>query len=311
MRKTFLLSVALVVVGIAVAGCSKSTRSGLESDSSQSDEKNLYELKLSEGLSYDVRVTTDIEYHRLDGKLYSSEQSIGFGYRFDVNSIDYDGNAMVDCKVTWVKYKQRISGGIPENQDVDYDSSDKKRQTIPKGEDFEDLSYYYARFVRAFLDEKFTILMTPFGEAKEVMELDMLRKNLGRKYKGFQKATDTLLTSTLNTFFLSPLLVYPEEPVGIGDSWAVTGTEIFPFEFEKIFTLKDRKGGKATIEAESDFTIPIPAKDGEISEKPGRYQGQIKINESTGQILVSKVNLDFPSQGGNAKKVITFEMTKP
>ncbi len=314
MRKTSLLSMAWVVIGIAVvisvSGCGKPTRSGLEGDARQAGEKIQYELKLREGISYDVRVVTEENTVSDDGKRkYSSQRIIGFEYRFDVSSIDDDGNAIVDCKVTRVKFKQKVVGGIPANQDVDYDSSDEKRQTIRVGEGMEDLAFSYARFIRAFLDEKFTVLMTPRGEVKAVMELDTFCKNiagkLGDSRRGFQNMADEQLTFLLKRLLLQSPAFFPEQPVGVGDSW--TATEIFPLEHENTLTLKRRKGGIATIEVDADFMIPSPGKEGGRSEK----SGQITINESTGQILACKVNLEMPSQGGKANTVTTFEMTKP
>ena len=77
--------------------------------SAKAAEKVPYRLKLSKERSYDIRFVSDSNgagQSEDDGQKYDFQQSTGFGYRFDVNSVDDQGNALVNCKVNWAKDSQ-------------------------------------------------------------------------------------------------------------------------------------------------------------------------------------------------------------
>ena len=314
---------------LSAAGYCESLRTDFETDTTQATEKVQYALRFVKGQSYDIRIVSDSDTSRdqqEDDREYFSQRYIGLGYRFDVNSVDDQGNALVDCTVSWVKYRQKVRGGIPENQDVDYDSSDKNKQTIQEGEGYGEFAFVEAKMFRALLGEKFAVKMTPRGQVQEISGLDTLRKNMAKKAakrsaageanmaeESMHDMNDVQSMQFFKSYFFLPLAIYPDRPVSIGDSWT-RNEEIRPgLEQETVCILKSRKSGVATIEIDraSKFTVQTGEPNPPV---PIHFRGQVEINESTGQILRGTYeNISAKkdsSSSGKSSTVTTFEMTE-
>ena len=132
----------------------------------------------------------------------------------------------------------------------------------------------------------------------------------------------------------SLMVVYPDEPVGIGDSWSkiIAVSTGSPMIMENKWTLKDRKNGTAIIDVNSVMKPNPDAKPMEMGTMKMDYQlsgtqnGRMDMEESTGRIIKSKMNQDMSGQivmsdsSGQGmpdmtvpmkiKSVITFEMTE-
>ncbi len=301
--------VAVILLGPSTAGCIESSRKNIGADTPQANEKVQYALKLTKGQSYYIRFISDEEFSGQNS--YSHQRLIGFGSTFDVKSVDDSGNALADCTVKRIQFKQNTIGGVPENQEVDYDSSDPNKQTIPKIEGMGDMAFMHARWVRAFLGEKFTIRITPSGQIQEIMGLETLGKNLDKKLDRNFIKPQNIKPDQVNRFillsFLPVLSFFPERPVGLGDSW--TRTEVFTHEQrEHTWTLKNRNAGVATIEIDTVIKYEKPSM--EIPDFPDSVHsyGQIKIIESSGRIIHSKIIKELSAQTGKQKLVTTFEM---
>ena len=129
------LWVVTTILFLSAVGCHESQGKESEKVITQPADKVQYALKLVKGQSYNVRIVLDEE-AGVNETEKGYTKSIGLGYQFDINSVDDQGNAQVICTLNWVKFRQKVTGGIPENQDVDYDSSDKNKQMIPEGEGY-------------------------------------------------------------------------------------------------------------------------------------------------------------------------------
>jgi hypothetical protein len=325
---TFSWAVIMFLI-LSAAGYCESLRTGFETDTTQATEKVQYALRFVEGQSYDIRIISNSNMNAVPeepDKEMSSQTTTGQGYRFDVNSVDDRGNALVDCTVTWVKYYQKVRGGIPENQDIDYDSSDKNKQTIQEGKDLGEIAFVPAKVFRALLGEKFAVKMTPRGQVQEIRGLDILRKNMAKKAaerlaanesnwaeESMHDANDMHNTIFLKHYFLSPLAIYPDRPVSIGDSWTLSEEMSPHVKQETTYKLKDRKAGVALIEINRDYKYTIQTDEPDLSEYIYRSGGQVEINESTGQILYGKTNENVSSKqesssSGKSSTVTTFEM---
>jgi hypothetical protein len=96
----------------------------------------------------------------------------------------------------------------------------------------------------------------------------------------------------------SSMAIYPDKPVGIGDSWrkTVALTQGAAMTVENEFILKDRKNGVSFIEVRSNIKSnpkaePIVMGSTKVSyELSGKQQGLIEIEESTGRLIRSKTN---------------------
>ena len=312
-----------------VCGCSSSRN--LQTAQPQAGEKMHYGLKFAKGQSYDIRCISDKSGTQRDhgGLSFRVHTRIGLGYGFDINSVDDSGNAIVDCTVTWVMYQQKmrqaglLSGGLagwnPARLDVAYDSSKKNSQTLPQPEGWAELGFVGPKLMAAFLNEKFTIAVTPRGQVQEIRGLDTLRKNIAKKAgeqsfigQRTQDMNDVELTELLKEQFLRPLSIYPEQPVRVGDSWTRNDTSTLGPCYENKWTLKRRRAGVATIGV--DTAIKERQTEEPDPTKSWHGRGAINIDESTGQILGSKTKEDLSVEmkrtSIKSTTVVTFEMTK-
>jgi len=275
-----------------------------------------YKLKFERGQSYYVRVISDANaVQEVTGQVIINETTSGFGYSFDVSEVDEKGNGWVDCTVDWVMLRQK-SPSI----EVIYDSS-KKPSRVPA------LAQRHA----GFLGERFSAKMTPQGQVEELRELEKLRKNMEKKIRQgrmkqqiMQTLEEQQLADLIKDVLLSPIAVYPDKPVVIGDSWSRTGflSSRQPLIYEHKWTLKDRKAGTAIIEASAAIaSSPDVVQRQGVKLKydmSGKLVGQIEIKESTGQIIHSEMTEDLSGQAQvdtmairmKTHTVTTFEMTE-
>jgi hypothetical protein len=282
--------------------------------SAEGAEKIQYRLKFEKGQSYYVRVISDSNtVQEMTGQESVTEVTAGFGYHFDVKEVDEKGNAWVNCTFDWIKFRQKTP-----KFNVVYDSS-KKPSRVPSG----------AQAAAVFLGESFSVKMTPQGHVEELKGLEKLRENMGKKLPGgFMKqqmlqSSEQHLADSIKELYLSPMAVYPNSPVGIGDSWSRTDSfKTQPFVSENKWTLKDRKAGIAIIEASSAIkSRPEPLGQDVAKmkfEMSGKRAGQIEMKESTGQIIRSEMTKDLSGQAQagtmaifmRTHTVTTFEMAE-
>jgi hypothetical protein len=275
-----------------------------------------YKLKFEKGQSYYVRVISDSNsVQEVEGQVIVSDVTSCFGYSFDVNEVDEKGNGWVDCTVDWVKLMRKAP-----MIDITYDSSKKTSRVSP-----------LAQSVAMYLGESFSAKITPQGHVEELRGLERLHRNIEKKMpKGrteqqiLQSLDSEELANSIKDLFLSPMAVYPDKPVGIGDSWSRTGflNSRQLFILENKWTLQDRKAGIAIIEASAAIkSKPDAVQIQEVKVKydmSGKQIGQIEIKESTGQIIHSKMTQDLSGQAHadattirtKTHAVTIFEMSK-
>jgi len=281
----------------------------------EAGQKIQYKLNLRKGQSYYVRVISDSNVvQEMAGQKSVVEVTAGFGYRFDVKEVDQKGNGWVDGTFDWVKFGQKAP-----MMEVMYDSANKVSPVPPA-----------ALGVAVFLGAGFSARISPQGQVEELKVSEQLRKNIETQIpegpqrkqmiEAFQKQQ---LAESIKELCLAPMAVYPDKPVGIGDSWTRTVSErTQPLIFENKWVLKDRKAGAAIIEAsaavKSNPQALQDAADTMKLEMSGKRLGQIEIRESTGQIIRSKITQDLSGQmqAGAATVsvkthgVTTFEMAE-
>lgn len=281
----------------------------------EAGQKIQYKLNLRKGQSYYVRVISDSNVaQEMAGQKSVVEVTAGFGYRLDVKEVDEKANARVDCTFDWVKFRQKAP-----MMEVAYDSADKVSPVPPA-----------ALGVAVFLGAGFSAKITPQGQAEEVKAVEQLRKNIetqipeGPERKQMLDAFEKQqLAESIRELCLASMAVYPDKPVGIGDSWSrMVSYKTQPLVLDNKWTLKDRKAGSAIIEATTTVkSNPEALQDPAVKMKfdmSGKRLGQIEIKESTGQIIRSMITQDLSGQmqAGAATVsvkthgVTTFEMTE-
>jgi len=267
------------------------------------DEKTQYKLKLEKGQKYYIKMVTEQQITQtLMGQEQAMEQTIGLGTNFDVNDVnDDDGNAWIKYTYKWAKLSYKTPMG-----EIEYDSS-KEASSVPPE----------AMGVAALLDEGFMLYLTPKGEVKQVKGLDKMRSNIQNKLpedparEQMMKGLEQYLSDeAIKELTESSMGIYPDNPVGIGDSWNrnFSLSHGLAAIMETKWTLKGRENGVATIEVLSNIKSNPDAKPMEMGptkishDLSGNQKGLIKMQESTGQILHSKAEQQL---SGNMKLVVS------
>jgi hypothetical protein len=277
----------------------------------QAGQKVQYGLKLAKGRSYDVRMVSDSNIvQESQGQEARSQVSLGFGYRFDVNAVEPNGTANVDCTVTWVKFRQKS----PQAEMV-YDSSDKEHPIPAEVQGFGPAG---------LLGERFSARITPQGQVQQIRGIAAMRRSMEKKLpegptrdQAMQGLSEEQLTASVKEYFLRPLAIYPDKPVGIGDSWSRSETSgIAPYDSQTKWTLKARKAGVLIIDADTTMK-PKPPSEQRGAVMSGQSHGQIEIDDATGRIVSSRTTQAMSGQmtvgssalGVKTDSTTTFQMT--
>ncbi|NQT01704.1 MAG: ankyrin repeat domain-containing protein [Planctomycetes bacterium] len=261
-------------------------------------EKTQYRLKLEAGKEYYMQTITE---QQISDPTPANEgttvMTVGTGAQLEVSDIDANGNAQVTYTYKWIKIG--IKGATVENI---YDSS-KKDSTVPK-----ELQWF-----APLLEESFLLTITPEGRISEIKDLDKVRSNVRQKLPqgpmqelAMNSLNQWLDEQTIRESIENSFAIYPDRPVGVGDSWSrnVTYSSGSAMILESKWTLKERKNGVAVIEVASTIKPNSEAKPVEMgspgitssSEFTGNQQGLIEMQESTGLIIRSKINQQMSGQ---------------
>ncbi len=258
--------------------------------------KMQYKLKLEKGQKYYLCTSVEQQISQtIMGQAQEVGQDIGMGIDFDVNDVDGDGNMWIRYTYRWVKFIQKSAMG-----QMEYDSSKKDSPVTSVSRPF-----------AALLGEGLLLKMTPEGRVTEVRDIEKMRNNIRQKFSSepmSQQMMDTvdklIDEQSIKESTSSLMVIYPDEPVGIGDSWSKTiaistGS---PMVMENKWTLKDRKDGVAIIDVNSVVKPNLDAKPMEMGTMKMNYQlsgtqtGRMEMEESTGRIIKSRMNQDMSGQ---------------
>lgn len=259
-------------------------------------EKMQYQLKLEKGKKYYVRTITEQKISETwRGQEKNKEQTDGMGMDLEVNDVDVNGTMWINQTYAWVKFGQKGHTG-----EMSYDSS-KKGSPVPR----------MMQGFAALLGEGYSLRMTPKGQVKAVRGLKRMRENISKKLPAgslrefmMKMLEQHISKEAIKELTESSMAMYPDKPVGVGDSWSkkVVLSQGFVMILEHKWTLKERKNGVAVIEVNSVVTPNRKAKPPEMGgtkisyEFSGKQQGLVQMQESTGLIIRSKINQDLSGQ---------------
>lgn len=272
-------------------------------------DKTLYRLKLEAGKQYYMQTINELQFSDpTPAKEQSMVMTIGTGAKLDVNSIDANGNARVTYTYKWIKH------GIKGDEEKVYDSS-KKDSTVP--EEFQ--------WFAPLLEESFSLKISPEGRISEIKDLEKVRSNVQQKLPpgptkelAMNSLKQWLDEQTLRESIENSIAIYPDKPVGVGDSWSriVTYSSGTAMILESKWTLKERENGVAVIEVDSTIKPNPQAKPVEMgqgitssSEFTGNQQGLIEIQESTGLIIKSNINQQMSGQNTITRSGVPDKVT--
>jgi len=251
-------------------------------------------LRLREGQKFVLRVEMSMQHRQQlpGGKPIETEMNLGIENVFSVRAIDAAGQADLDVSYRAIRFKQDGLLGL-----IEYDSANPPAQVHPAAQG------------HAFLVGKsFSMTVSPTGEVSEVRGMGELIEQFLGEVQMSDKSMSALLRKSMMQQFSNQavrkqmtraMAVYPDRPVGIGDSWTKTATTSFSQEMETTWTLRKRRGGTAVVGVKSVLAAnpegggreagPLGAK----TTFSGRHEGEIEIEEATGLIRKARLTYDF------------------
>ena len=252
-------------------------------------DKVQYRLRLEKGGKYYCKNVVEMKVAQiLEGSVQETEQTMGFGYDFDVEDVNTNGDMLVKWTYRLVQFRQKGPTGV-----MEYDSSRKDSQP-----------HAQAQPVAALLGESFSVKLTPQGRVKQIEGLEPMYANMAKKLP--QGPIKEQMLNGLKQQFGAEALkemmevgtaIYPKVAVEVGDSWEnkLAISQGFPMVVENTYVLKHREGDKATIDVSGAVKPNSEAKPMELGllkigyEITGRQSGQIQLEESTGLIIRSSI----------------------
>jgi hypothetical protein len=269
----------LAFVAVALAACVL-----LPSAARAADDKVELKFRLKKGDAYKLKVTVEQSIvQTIEGEPQETKQTIGIGETLNVKDVDAKGTMTIEVAFGPMSIK---SGG-PQG-DFEYDSENPPDEIALQ-----------ARALAAMVGQSFTMKLTPGGQVTAVEGVDEMLQKVFDSMQMPEGPMKTAIMTDLKRQFGSDALqemmektmaIFPDKPVGIGDSWTRTLTVKtgLPSTIEETWTLVDRKDGTATISSEStlksDEKAP-PMRMGPFLMKfalSGAQTGTLKLDEATG-----------------------------
>jgi uncharacterized alkaline shock family protein YloU len=263
-----------------------------------------FRLRLQPGQSFrSETVTRQVITQSAGGQDIKVELAVGTTYKYDVQEVAPDGRAALKVTVDGVSLKMDVLG-----MKVEYDSAKPPAQIPPQ-----------AQGVAAMLGKSFTMEITAQGEVAGVEGVEtMLEAALAqgggaavREQVEQQFGSDAMVATMQG--MLAP---YPDQAVGVGDSWSRTlnVTTGFPMQMDSTYTLKGRAGGMATLAVESAIKTDPNAKPISVGTAKatvqigGKRTGEMVVHETVGWTMSSKLAMDFK---GNLKMIGDAQKSVP
>ena len=239
-------------------------------------------LNLKEGDSFRFKVVVDQDIRQtVMGQAQDMVQQIGMGQQFDVLSA---ADGVYDVKLTyyWVSYLQDGPMGR-----VEYDSDDPPEVIPPMAIGFAALK---GRHVVMKIDA--------LGYVQDIIGIDAMLDAMVMKFDSLGMTPPPEMKESLKQQFgdeamkaqmENMMAIYPEEEVGIGDTWTkeVALKSGMPMTLVNTYRLVGREAGQAQIEVESIVT-PSSGDPMEVGGMTlayaisGTQQGTMVLDEANG-----------------------------
>ncbi len=272
-------------------GKDKPAEKGEATKPAESGEKVQLKFSLKKGESYKLKMSTDQKISQdIMGMKQDMTQAFTMVFRHDVEAVDDKGEATIKVTYESVSYKSESPMGK-----VEYDST-KPPAEVPA----------MAKGYAALVGQGFTMKMTPNGTLTDIKGIAAMLENMLKKMELPEGPEKALIEKNLKKQFTdeamkeqmqSSLAIFPDKPVGVGDSWEkkFSGMGMFPCIVENTWTLKSRKDGVATIDVISKVKPDPDGKPVDMGvvkltyKLSGEMSGSTKVKESTGWAVSSKI----------------------
>lgn len=243
-------------------------------------------LRLEPGKSYVFRVDTDQEIsQKMGDEEMETAMLRGFGYTWDVQEVDAEGNARIRVTTESVRFK--VSGPTG---DIEYDSSDPSA-------DVPDMVQPLA----AVVGQAFSMTVSSQGRVLKVEGLEAMLEHSLEGAPGPPEGKAARQAALQQSFgedavkemIEQSLAVYPSQPVRVGQSWRrrLTTSRGMPMVIDGTWTLKKRRRGVATLAYQGTMELSPPpalAQSGVKADFSGTQEGTLQLDEATGCIRASQ-----------------------
>lgn len=287
-RNIFVFFMAMMILSVAISFV-------------YAEDKVDLKLRLEKGQSYKMKMSQELKINIMIPGQQGQQQPMTMNQKNEMKTIytveDVQEDGTLVLKVTYDAMVFKMENPDP-NQTIEYDSTDTSTAVGPM-----------ASILDAVVGQSFTITITSDGHVKEIQGADALlgriqekinelpegpeRAGMETQFK-MQYGDEALKANTENSFNM-----YPDNPVGIGDTWQrkTTMNQGFPMVVDSIYTLKERKDGIATIDI---FAMIQPDRDTGPTEMgsvklqyniSGSLTGVMEMQEATGWPIRSNQNL--------------------
>jgi hypothetical protein len=276
----FIIALTLLVLG----GCQQASK-----------EKITLALNLEEGKVYTLTVDMDQDISQEPmGNKIDMKQKMKMGFSFAVKKVDTNGNAVIDVTFDSIYFSQDGPLGH-----IVYDSEDEYGEVpLP------------AKGFAALVGEGFTMELTPAGFIEDVQGVDLMLEHIMERidlpFGGqLEQVKEQMKRSFGDEAMLSQMenmmSIFPEEPVGIGDTWSrrFVMSGMMPMAMNNKWKLKDRRNGRAIIEVKSDIEPNEAATALETAVGKMKYslsgsqQGTLELDEATGWTIQAVLNQEM------------------
>lgn len=263
-------------------------------------EKVDLKLRLEKGQSYKTRTLSDMKINQTIPGQQGQQQTMTINQKtgnsniYTVEDVQPDSTLVLKITHDGILFKMEN----PMGETMEYDSADTSTAVGPLLPIFD-----------AIVGQSFTVTMTSDGHVKGIQGADALLGRIQGKVNELpdvqtraaiesnlkaQYSEEALKTNTGNSFDM-----YPDKPVGIGDTWQkrTTMNQGFPMIIDTIYTLKERKDGIATIDVFAMIQTnrdASPTQMGNMNlqyNMSGSITGLMEMQESTGWPIRSNQSL--------------------
>ena len=278
MPKISLFSLASILSLLLCVSCSNTLTTSAKAQ---------LKLNLQKGQSYVMHIKSDQSgTQEVQKQTSATANSLDAVLRYEVMEVSESGYATLSTQYQSVHTKNEGQGA---NRSFEYDSQNPPSD--PQAD---------ARMWDALLKNSYTITLSSRGAVEEVTGMEAIRN---QALEGLAPAFRQLFRPTFESVFgdqaikeqmNSYLLVFPEKPVKIGDSWKSENTfsKGVPVISESTFTLTGRSQGVVTIRVHKTFSHNPKAGVREIgpftityTSMTGTQESIIEVDEKTGWII--------------------------
>ena len=240
-------------------------------------------FNIKPGSVYNYKVTTEQQITQtIQGNVVDMEQTIIMEYRYDVKEINEQGNTIVDIVYERIGYMQ--DGPLGK---IDYRSWEQNEE-IP----------VLAQGFASLVDQGFTMEISSQGSVVGItgadkiidkMIKDMDLPTSGGMTEGVKQSMqnqfgDAALKETMKSMFS----IYPDKPVGVGDSWHATWsmTKGFPMILNNTWKIKAINDTEVVL----DISTKVQSnKDAQLTQIGGMEMSYDLSGEQTGSMVLDRI----------------------